>query len=466
MSDLTDRLRGIIPPELLNQLNQEVEEADVLSYVGNPLGESLHVNGASTLPIAQQDGSVDRPFSTIQAALDAVPEPTAADDLRSFPFIYVAGGEYNEDLNWAPQNKVLALIATGHVRIGVFDNTFLRPSVTAPRRNVTIAGAVTDTFGSANCGVIFATLADLGGSGLSVNLIERTYGWAISGQLITNITDTGTDRLNVDLTNVMIYGDDGTSAGTSIDHTTDDNARLYLSMMGCILSGGIETSGGRQLYLSGVRTEIAGLTVSVIEQCYKLIQCRIASTAFEVRSEVANAQPIGDFRETNFTGACVFSKVGATATDPLSFSCDKSTLLTFIQAGGSFVTPAEPINMIDGSRQLLFSGGAAAATSGQHLEANVGVGGTAAALGVSTQAYVAEDTAVMELCWSATSADNTTVMEVVVNGSVVGTVTLSGATGRKMVPAQPFVARGDRVALEYSGTGTAPGACHMQLYGA
>lgn len=130
---------------------------------------------------------------------------------------------------------------------------------------------------------------------------------------------------------------------------------------------------------------------------------------------------------------------------------------TFWFLGGTASNPQT------GVLTMVYMGGAAAPSAGEHLEVNVGVGGASAALGVSTESVCGKAGAATVLTWNSATASTDTVLKVIVAGSSVASVTLTGASGSIAVPSTPAVTAGQKLAIEYD-AGTAPGNITVQLY--
>lgn len=74
-------------------------------------------------------------YDTIQAAINAVPQGTTSNSIRTVYTVLIPPGTYDEDLSVDITNRHIELTAFGAVNIGLFNNTFWAASNT---RNITI----------------------------------------------------------------------------------------------------------------------------------------------------------------------------------------------------------------------------------------------------------------------------------------------------------------------------------------
>jgi hypothetical protein len=88
----------------------------------------IWVDGHTTTPLASQDGTLGKPFSTIQAGINKLETfpSTSFDDLAHGWTIMIADGIYDEDLTINCDNRIILLIALGNVAIGDPETMSLR----------------------------------------------------------------------------------------------------------------------------------------------------------------------------------------------------------------------------------------------------------------------------------------------------------------------------------------------------
>lgn len=101
------------------------------------------VDGGTSIAVANQDGTESRPFSRIQAAIDALPVQTTNAEMLVYKHILIAPGQYDEDLaiNMSWRRLVIAPWGSGDWKLGTFDGNFANP--VAPFRNFVISGSMT-----------------------------------------------------------------------------------------------------------------------------------------------------------------------------------------------------------------------------------------------------------------------------------------------------------------------------------
>jgi len=99
----------------------------------------VDLNGVSLAP----DGSIGKPYTTIQAALDTIPvpptpsvPPVGSPDDRKVYSIIIAPGTYDEDIAIDITRKKIILTSWGPWNLGTFDANDWAP--TLPRRNIVI----------------------------------------------------------------------------------------------------------------------------------------------------------------------------------------------------------------------------------------------------------------------------------------------------------------------------------------
>lgn len=86
------------------------------------------------------DGSSNKPYATIQAALNTIPSATNATEMKNEYIIHIESGEYNEDISFDYSRKKVILLCKGRVDIGSFNSSSMAPSV-AVARNITLSAS-------------------------------------------------------------------------------------------------------------------------------------------------------------------------------------------------------------------------------------------------------------------------------------------------------------------------------------
>jgi hypothetical protein len=101
------------------------------------LGYTIYVDSQHTTSI--QNGSIQNPFRTIQAALDSIPSATSSSEMQSIYTILIAGGIYDEDLSITLDGKRIALVAMGPVTLGKMNGSgWQNGGIDGTIRNITI----------------------------------------------------------------------------------------------------------------------------------------------------------------------------------------------------------------------------------------------------------------------------------------------------------------------------------------
>lgn len=400
---------------------------------------TLSVQKGSGIPVSDQDGSAQRPFSSLQAAIDAVPVATDVEGMRVTHQIIVGLGSYDEDLSVDITGRRVWLVSEGGWGLGTFDST--GHDVSGTRRNIAITG---DATGFDGIGAAFGV-----GSRLNQGIWSQTATVLetmakVSGEITVDLS-AGALSMFLECT---ISGD-GTDSGDAFIVETGDSVTAYL--FNCQIRGII--SGDNMTLTQIVGGRLRGDLISV-RRIGQMHAVDFFTAAITVVSSYFGFEPAG-LTSCSFRNPLTWTgPAGSLRLDGYSNASLLDEGLTL--AGGATKVPLYPLTAV-------FAGGAAAPSAGEHLEAQAGVGGASGVLGVATEVAAPVVGNVVKLAWNSATADATTIMKVVVNSAVVATVTLSGASGAVDVTEQPGIAVGDKVALEYD-AGTAPGTITAQLF--
>ncbi len=395
--------------------------------------QTIYVDGNAHPSI--QKGNAGFPFATLQQGLDAVE--------GFFPQrIVIASGQYLEEITYDPTGKRVWLQADGHVDLGTFTgNSHLSEGT---RFNINLIGDPQNIDGQMP---IFAIGKIIDSWDAFVGLAGGVIsGFSISGQINANFDEvTSSCGLWVDAT---VEGTTGNDTGNSIDCPNNSELRLWL--LRCNLRGKVLGGTNCQMYLAE-QTRFQGSVA--LDRAGQISNCRMDEDWTVVR---------GWNQKQGFEN-CQWKKAGAIFTGGTGdMITDAASLKTFRDVGGVLAGGAT-VDFMGKSETLVWSGGAAAPSNGEHLEYNGGVAGTPAALGVSTEFPTPEAGTLTKISWNSDSGDVDTVLNIVADTSVVGAVTLDGASGTLPIPELPEVADGVKLAVELE-SGTAPGNILVSVF--
>lgn len=158
------------------------------------------------------DGSIDKPYTTIQAAIDVIPTPplgVALPTSRTVYSVIIAPGDYDEDLTIDLTRKRIILTSWGPWNLGTFDANNWAP--TLPRRNITITNDGTGINDGIREGFSIQPMLPYG-EGLTTNQSYMTRP-RISGVLDVSGRTGGSLELTL---SCEIFGTTGTTAGDSL----------------------------------------------------------------------------------------------------------------------------------------------------------------------------------------------------------------------------------------------------------
>lgn len=171
------------------------------------------------------NGSINKPYLTIQKALDQVPVGVDGPTVRRSYVIHVTSGTYDESLSIDIARKTVILYTEGSVNLGTFDASNWQPSGTA--RNITVT-----------CSLVSLTSVRPSFSIISTNAIDsygthQAYGksFRISGSFIASNSTGGTSG-ELAFKGVIFFGWDGVASGNSDSITAGGwagNLNCYMS---------------------------------------------------------------------------------------------------------------------------------------------------------------------------------------------------------------------------------------------
>jgi hypothetical protein len=176
---------------------------------GGAVGNVLHFDSGAMLGVNSQDGSELRPFSTIQAAVNAAPVATNAEENRRVSILKGAPGQYDENVTVNLDFRRILLLSDGHLDIGNFDGSSWAQS--GQRRNITITGTgqtfdnIRPWFGMKSLGAI----PQMGRSSHQQYLNSIR----LSGQVDVQ---QSAGHLHLNLAGTTVLGSDGAPTGTSV----------------------------------------------------------------------------------------------------------------------------------------------------------------------------------------------------------------------------------------------------------
>lgn len=440
--------------DFLSNISPELRDAlhgVVLAAASTGLNNVLIVDAASPIPAAAQKGTSAAPFSTIQAALDAIPEATTGARTRKMSQIFVAEGTYDEDLAVDITGRRIQILSLGPWNLGKFDGSTWQPSGT--RRNITIDG---DPASIDNIRVYFGIMNLIEGGNRGGAVSNSFTNPRISGQISCPIVGPNS-IIEMDI-EAEIYGDTGFESGVSFD--VPNNASITINFIRSAIRaqivGGDTAANSNlelsRLYQSRFRGDVLAGGISLVREC----DCEEDWT---INGSAGGSSVLG------FTTS-IFEGVMDCDSSAFVMRVDPYTQAQMLAQGGTIVNGFKEFRYTGGT--TVFAGGAAIPSAGQHLEAHAGTSGIAGVLGVDTEIVIPRDGNLSRITWNSASADATTVLKIVVDSSVVATVTLTGASGSldlsklAVGPVQPQVAAGSKIAVEYD-AGTAPGAMTAQV---
>lgn len=274
------------------------------------LGTTLFVSKAFS---GIEAGTPEAPFTTIQAALDAIGDAT---DLAGFlqPYtILVSPGHYDEDL-LIPKSRILSILGLGTWTLGTGTGNGFSST---PGRNITFQPDA-PIFGASNIRpgltIGVANPADVSSTFLSVG-----HGCHISGNII--IADTGGTSHTLNLMGVKVWG--GILKTVNV-------ALTNLQMYRCYIVGAVNMPTGSTLFNIAESCEFDSLIT--VSSYSRMVHCEIVGMTV---TGIGNAiPPCGMF-------ACQFSGV---FTGPAnSLRLDSVTDFLFTQSGASLAGGATKV---------------------------------------------------------------------------------------------------------------------------
>ena len=252
------------------------------------------VSATTLVPPGDQDGSSCRPFSSIQAAWDAVPVATTGEEMRRVHVINIAPGMYDESPRLNPQGKMVLLTCDGAWTLGQFEGSGFTPTANAefPRRDLTFIGRITQVSN------LSPWVGIVGPNTWSANNTDevKVTSPRISGQIIFEIDGAMSMQLTAD-----VYGDTGLDTGMSIDATHVNVPLITLRMKASRIIGGITGSGLNISLMDNCRINGA----VDVKRTSNVRHCNIRSAAWEV-AQTPNTD-IEGFMGCNIKNALTFT---------------------------------------------------------------------------------------------------------------------------------------------------------------
>jgi hypothetical protein len=147
--------------------------------------------------VSSPDGSISRPYTSLQSAIDAIPAPTSGTEEKRRYVLLVAPGHYDEDINIpAKGGQELIILGLGPVTLGAGD--LANHASTVPR-SLTWNTAQSTEFGECRPTLILSTLIE---AETSSTHTAYAGGFTISGNL--NIVNPGGGEITTK--EVHLYG--------------------------------------------------------------------------------------------------------------------------------------------------------------------------------------------------------------------------------------------------------------------
>jgi hypothetical protein len=194
------------------------------------------------------DGSVSRPFTTIQAALDTFPEPTTAAESKKRYVVWVHPGAYNEDIV-IPAGLHCSILTDGFVSIGEGD---LQNHASTTNRSITIEVNTANYFAGTTGGRPQIVIGSINGKMMGTTHPAYATGFHIREIKYSQLGTPAADTVELTLVGCKIGSPGVVSTGTQ-----NSNMSFY----DCFCSGPITTTGTGLIY-DCVNTEIDGLVTA------------------------------------------------------------------------------------------------------------------------------------------------------------------------------------------------------------
>jgi len=103
----------------------------------NPLSFTSFVDFGTLVALTEQNGSIGRPYKTIQQAINAIPFPTTSQEMYRHYTIFIASGAYDEDLTIQADGRRISLVGLGPVTLGKMTGRGWQPGLFNQARNIT-----------------------------------------------------------------------------------------------------------------------------------------------------------------------------------------------------------------------------------------------------------------------------------------------------------------------------------------
>ncbi len=443
-------------------------ESNFIPNAGNLgfISTVTYVDLNTEVPLAKQNGGLLTPFATGQQAFDAnaaLLNRSGVLGIRHVDRINFAQGDYDEEWTINLTNRHLELV--GKWRLGVFDQDRWRPvdpPALEPRRNINLIG---DTNAPDDINPSLLLMSD----SITIDPTEGNDEFdnipAISGAIISNMTNSaaGTNGWTL-IVQAQVYGTTGDETGVSIDCTGDQAlpspaAPVNLQMMGSRVRGAVNLGiAGR--FADGIACRFDG------DQNYDIMgrfqNSRFAEMTWTLPAVTSGVgTPLKGFTNCRFDGAQEWIGPHDILVD--GYSNDQ------MLAQGVDVSSFTGVFVYTGGAPLvdLFRGGAATIAAGEFWEAEATrLGGTAAALGGSTQTGAQGSARLASISFDFTAAPTPNVtMKVFIGGVERDSVTVTDTQGSVPLTSQFLVNANDLVAVEFDAGAVAPGASTVRVYG-
>ncbi len=179
-----------------------------------PFAFNVFVDGGTVVDPSTTDGSLSKPFKTIQAAIDSIVSKPATSEFDVYT-VLITGGQYDENLAILGNDKRIALVGLGHVTLGSQTSTRnITWNVNASNTSVNPALAlktINSAFRSAT-GKFFIT------GGLTIlNATAKTLDLELCAEVSGNVsflTASIASPVNLFLYNAILSGNLNSSAPT------------------------------------------------------------------------------------------------------------------------------------------------------------------------------------------------------------------------------------------------------------
>lgn len=255
--------------------------------------DGLYAGGSS-------DGSMSRPFVTIQAALDTFPEPTTAAESKKRYVVWVHPGAYNEDIV-IPAGLHCSILTDGFVSIGEGD---LQNHASTTNRSITIEVNNANYFAGTTGGRPQIVIGSINGRMMGTTHPAYSTGFHIREVKFSQLGTPTANTIELTMVGCKIGSPGVVSTGTQ---------NTNMSFYNCFCSGPITTTGSGLIY-EMQNTEVDGLvTTNKINRTW---MCSLDGGVTVASADSGTQAPSGFFQTI----------IGGTFTGPASsYRVDLST---------------------------------------------------------------------------------------------------------------------------------------------